>query len=80
MAAVLHSEGTLPGMHAGQIFVEASQNLELFAKILPSNENNTAAGMAWPGILCQQRRQIFQQVQSCFHLSCQPGKDVASSI
>ena len=46
MATVLHSEGTLPGMHAGQIFVEASQNLELFAKILPSNENNTAAGMA----------------------------------
>ena len=39
-----------------------------------------AAGMAWPGILCQQRRQIFQQVKSCFHLSCQPGKDVASSI
>lgn len=25
---------------------QASQNLELFAKILPSNENNTAAGMA----------------------------------
>ena len=39
-----------------------------------------AAGMAWPGILCQQGRQIFQQVKSCFHLSCQPGKDVASSI
>ena len=39
-----------------------------------------AAGMAWPGILCQQRSQIFQQVKSCFHLSCQPGKDVASSI
>ena len=47
MAAVLHSEGTLPGMHAGQIFgQQASQNLKLFAKILPSNENNTAAGMA----------------------------------
>ena len=41
MAAVLHSEGTLPGMHPRRIFGEASQNLELFAKILPSNENNT---------------------------------------
>ena len=62
MAAVLHSEGTLPGMHARQ----ASQNLELFAKILPSNENNTAAGMAWPGILCQQRRQIFSTGEVLF--------------
>ena len=33
----------------------------------------TTLQQGWPGILCQQRRQIFQQVQSCFHLSCQPG-------
>ena len=45
---------------------QASQNLELFAKILPSNENNTAAGMAWPGILCQQRRQIFSTGEVLF--------------
>ena len=36
----------------------------------------TTLQQGWPGISCQQRRQIFQQVKSCFHLSCQPGKDV----